>query len=138
MKIRLRDLPEMGYMSTDNPPRGEIQFMATTNFKGYFRNPERTKEAHDEEGWICTGDVGQINPNGSLKIIDRAKNIFKLQQGEYIAPEKLENIYVQCSLIAQMFVHGESLQSYIVAIVVPDKEVVDKWAPANGINASDY
>jgi len=55
-----------------------------------------------------------------LKLLIRAKNIFKLAQGEYIAPEKLENVYVQVSLVSQIFVHGESLQSYLLAVVVPD------------------
>ena len=61
---------------------------------------ERTAEALNEDGWINSGDVAAILPNGAVKIIDRAKNIFKLNQGEYVAPEKLENIYVQCSMIA--------------------------------------
>ena len=69
-------------------------------FKGYFKDPERTREAYSDDGWINTGDVAAVLPNGAVKIIDRAKNIFKLNQGEYVAPEKLENIYVQCSLIA--------------------------------------
>jgi len=93
MRIRLRDCPELGYLATDEPPRGEIQFKGTNIFKGYFKNPARTKEALTEDGWVCSGDVGVVFPNGSIKIIDRAKNIFKLSQGEYIAPEKLENIY---------------------------------------------
>ena len=78
MKIRLRDCPELGYLSTDNPPRGEVQFTGANIFKGYFKNPERTKEAFLEDGWVCSGDVGVVFPNGAIKIIDRAKNIFKL------------------------------------------------------------
>ena len=71
--------------------------------------------------------MGIVLPNGSIRIVDRAKNIFKLAQGEYIAPEKLENVYVQSSYIQQIHVHGDSLQSFLVAIVVPDFEMVQKW-----------
>jgi len=90
----------MQYLHTDPNPRGEICFYGTGNMKGYFKNEEKTAEAFtdptsgERNGWMHSGDVGMILPNGAVKIIDRAKNIFKLSQGEYIAPEKLENIYV--------------------------------------------
>lgn len=84
-----------------------------------------------------SGDVGQINPNGSIRIIDRAKNIFKLSQGEYIAPEKLENVYVQSPFIQQIFVYGDSLQNYLVSIVVVEPATVKKWAADNNLDTEN-
>lgn len=101
VKLRLRDIPEMNYYHTDPNPRGEIVFYGSSVMSGYFKNAEKSFEAFSDpttntrkDGWMHSGDVGMVFPNGSVKIIDRAKNIFKLSQGEYIAPEKLENLYV--------------------------------------------
>ncbi|PIK39271.1 putative long-chain-fatty-acid--CoA ligase 1-like isoform X2, partial [Apostichopus japonicus] len=91
-------------------------------FKGYYKEAEKTKETIDDEGYVLTGDVGEWLPNGQLKIIDRVKHIFKLSQGEYVAPECVENEYIRTEGVAQIFVHGESLQDCCVAIVVPDEE----------------
>ena len=85
---------------------------------GYYKNPEKTAEAFDTDGWFCTGDVGVMYPNGTLKIIDRSKNIFKLSQGEYIAPEKLEQAYSLVPEIQQCLIYGNSLKNNIVSVIV--------------------
>jgi long-chain acyl-CoA synthetase len=131
--MRLKDIPEMSYFHTDENPRGELCVKGTSIFKSYYKAPEKNKEAFDEEGWLRTGDVGMIYPNGSIKIIDRAKNIFKLSQGEYIAPEKLEGVYIQSPFIQQIFVYGDSLQNFVIAIIVVDPPTVTKWAREQGI-----
>jgi len=123
--MKLKDLPEMDYRLTDKPfPRGEICIGGPCTFKGYFNNPQKTAEMLDEDGFVHTGDVGVLYPNGSVKILDRSKNIFKLSQGEYIAPEKLENIYIQSNYISQCLVYGNSLKDYAVAVVVVDPETL--------------
>jgi long-chain acyl-CoA synthetase len=81
VKIRLKDIPEMGYSATNAEPTGECLFWGPSVMTGYFKNPEKTAEAFDgppENGWLKSGDVVKVFPNGSIKIVDRAKNIFKL------------------------------------------------------------
>lgn len=141
--IKLVDVPDMNYTSDDkdeggNPmPRGEVCYRGYNCFKGYYKQPELTKETIDTDGWIHTGDIGQFTPYGTLKIIDRKKNIFKLSQGEYVVPDKVESKIAQSLYIAQVFVYGDSLQSNLVAIIVPDKAVLDKWAADNQVTG-DY
>eukprot|EP00002_Diphylleia_rotans_P018761 TRINITY_DN362_c0_g3_i3.p1 TRINITY_DN362_c0_g3~~TRINITY_DN362_c0_g3_i3.p1 ORF type:complete len:674 (-),score=143.08 TRINITY_DN362_c0_g3_i3:332-2353(-) len=137
LDIKLVDVPEMNYLSSDQPnPRGEVCFKGHNVFLGYYKDAQQTAEAIDADGWLHSGDIGAFLPNGTLKIIDRKKNIFKLAQGEYIAPEKIENIMVKVPLVAQLFVHGDSLQAYLVGVVVPDPEAVKSWGAANGVSGS--
>lgn len=124
--LKLVDVPEMNYFATDKKegisyPRGEICYRGSSIFSGYFKDEERTEEAFDKDGWFHTGDIGELQANLALRIIDRKKNIFKLSQGEYIAPEKLEQCYLKSYLIGQIFVYGDSLHNNLVAIIIPDK-----------------
>ncbi|XP_074816161.1 long-chain-fatty-acid--CoA ligase 5 isoform X5 [Natator depressus] len=132
--IKLEDVADMNYFSSNN--EGEVCIKGPNVFKGYLKDPEKTAEAIDKDGWLHTGDIGKWMPNGTLKIIDRKKNIFKLAQGEYIAPEKIENIYIRSAPVAQVFVHGESLKSSLVGVVVPNPEVLAKFAAKLGIKGS--
>ncbi|KAH9495263.1 Long-chain-fatty-acid--CoA ligase 5 [Bulinus truncatus] len=133
--IKLVDIPEMNYYVKDNV--GEICGKAAFVMKGYYKELVKTAEALDEDGWLHTGDVGTWLPNGTLKIVDRKKNIFKLSQGEYIATEKIENVYQGSSFVAQAFVDGDSLKPCLMAVIVPDQLFLDKWTQINKQFPSD-
>ena len=89
-----------------------------------LQNSFKTNQVLDAHGWFYTGDIGQWNGNGTLRIIDRRKDIFKLASGDYVAPGKIEELYTQCRYVSQCFVYGDSLKSCLVAIVVPNEELV--------------
>lgn len=129
-EMRLREIPEMNYYATDaEGPRGELLIRGPQIFKEYYKNPEETAKALDSEGWFHTGDIAKIDQtNGRLYIIDRVKNFFKLAQGEYITPEKVENTYLSAfPLVQQCYAHGDSLKTFLVAIIGVERESVVPW-----------
>ncbi|KAH7971731.1 hypothetical protein HPB52_002388 [Rhipicephalus sanguineus] len=122
--LRLVDWPEGGYSVADKPnPRGEVVVGGPCITKGYFEDEELTRESFREEGgvrWFYTGDVGEIFPNGTLKIIDRKKDIVKLQHGEYVALVHVEAVLKSCPLVENAFVYGNSRYAYLVTFVSPN------------------
>jgi len=127
-EFKLVDLPDMNYTAKDKGPngqpmpRGELCLRGPSIFKGYYKEPEKTAETIDKDGWHHTGDVAALLPNGDLKLIDRKKNIFKLAQAEFVAPDKIENIYLSNKYVAEVYVYGDSFRSNLVGIVVPDPD----------------
>lgn len=129
--LRLEEVPEMGYHPLADPPRGEICVRGKTVFSGYYKNPELTTESI-RDGWFHTGDIGEMLPNGAIKIIDRKKNLIKLSQGEYVALEYLEKVYSIIPIVEDIWVYGDGLKSMLVAVVVPNEDNTRKWADQNG------
>jgi len=118
--LKLEDVPDLNYYAKDR--KGEILIKGPSVTPGYYKDAEKTAELFDAEGFLHTGDVGHLLPSGAVKIIDRRKHIFKLAQGEYVAPEKIENVYIQSHLVQQVYVDGDSLERYLIAVVVPHEK----------------
>ncbi|HLT88913.1 MAG TPA: long-chain fatty acid--CoA ligase [Sphingobacterium sp.] len=111
---------------------GEILVKGPSISPGYYRNEEATREVIDEEGYLHTGDIGEITLDGFLKITDRKKEMFKTAGGKYVAPQALENKLMESTLIAQVMVIGEN-QRFPAALIVPAFEELEKWCKHKGI-----
>ncbi|NXS11592.1 ACSL4 ligase, partial [Neodrepanis coruscans] len=140
-EIKLRDWQEGGYTNKDKPnPRGEIVIGGPNVSMGYFKNEEKTTEEFsvDENGqrWFCTGDIGEFHPDGCLQIIDRKKDLVKLQAGEYVSLGKVEAALKNCSLIDNICAYAKSDQSYVISFVVPNQKKLTELAEQKGISGS--
>jgi len=142
VEIKLINWEEGNYRVTDRPhPRGEIVIGGGAIAKGYFKNEEKTKEDFFEEGgkrWFKSGDIGELNKDGSLKIIDRKKDLVKLQLGEYVSLGKVEAQLKTHPLVENICVYGDSFQSHTVAIMVPIKNALEKFATELGKTEANY
>lgn len=125
--MKLVSIPDLGYSADANPPQGEILLKGPAIFHEYFKNEEETKKAKTDDGWFKTGDIGEFAPDGSVKIIDRVKNLVKMQGGEYIALEKLETTYRSSSYVMNLMVEASGEYSRPIAVVAPnEKNLADK------------
>ncbi|KAI5295428.1 long-chain fatty acid-CoA ligase [Ascosphaera acerosa] len=131
-EFKLVDYPEAGYFSKSHPPQGEVWLRGPSITNGYWQNPEETKEAFEGE-WFKTGDIGELDRYGHLRLIDRKKNLVKTLNGEYIALERLESIYRSCPIVANICVYAAQDQARPIAIVVPVEPILLKYADDLGI-----
>lgn len=136
IEIKLVDFPDAGYYSTNKPPQGEIWIRGGSVTKGYLNMEKETKESFTDDGWFKTGDIGEFNSAGELRVIDRKKNLVKTLNGEYIALEKLESVYRSCSVVGNLCVYAAEDQSKPVAIVFPNEANLKLAASENGIKGN--
>ncbi|XP_041050984.1 long-chain-fatty-acid--CoA ligase 4 isoform X2 [Carcharodon carcharias] len=125
-EIKLRDWEEGGYTTRDQPnPRGEILIGGPNVAMGYFKTNKSSDDFFEDSNgqrWFCTGDVGEFHPDGCLQIIDRKKDLVKLQAGEYVSLGKVESALKSCSLIDNICAYANSEQSYVISFVVPNQK----------------
>ena len=142
-EFKLIDVPDMKYTAMDknengeHMPRGEICVRGYNIFKGYYKEDKKTKETFDEDGWLLSGDIGTIDKYGRLTLIDRKKNIFKLSQGEYIAPEKVESVLLKDPLFAELCIYGDSKESYCILIAAPEHSEFKSFCSSKGLGSDD-
>ena len=119
-------------------PDGEILVRGPSVMRGYHGLPEQTQEVLDADGWLATGDVGEIDERGHLRITDRKKDLIKTSGGKYIAPQAIEVLFkAACPLASQMIVHAEG-RNYATALVTLDADALAQWADAKGLDGTDY
>ncbi|MFI1353009.1 carboxylic acid reductase [Streptomyces sp. NPDC020898] len=126
---KLVDVPEMGYFQTDLPyPRGELVLKTETLTPGYYRRPDATAQAFDEDGFYRTGDIMARTGPDQYVYVDRRNNVVKLAQGEFVALSRLEAAYGTSPLIRQIYVYGNSERAHLLAVIVPAEEALRRAA----------
>lgn len=141
-EIRLRDWEEGNYLNTNKPfPQGEILIGGGNIVRGYYKNEEQTKKDFtkiDGINYFCTGDIGQFDADGSLRVIDRMKDLVKLQHGEYISLSKIETALKMCPLVDNICIHANSSQNSCIALVVPSQKHLTELAKKIGVTGKEF
>lgn len=117
---------------------GEVLLRGEGIMDGYHNNPEATAEVIDGEGWFHTGDIGELDDRGFLKITDRKKDLFKTSGGKYVAPSMIESQFKgMCPFVSQFIVHGAD-RNFVSALVTLDPDAIEGWAADNGLGGKSY
>ncbi|XP_047987467.1 long-chain-fatty-acid--CoA ligase 4 [Leguminivora glycinivorella] len=140
--IRLVTWEEGNYRVTNKPfPQGEIVIGGGSVAEGYYRNPEKTREEFfDVEGrrWFRSGDIGELHHDGCIKIIDRKKDLVKLQAGEYVSLGKVEAELKTCPIVENICVYGDSSKNNTVALLVPHPQHLAELAARAGLQEKEF
>jgi long-chain acyl-CoA synthetase len=119
-------------------PDGEILLRGPGVMEGYHNLPEATAQAIDDEGWFHTGDIGELDEHGYLRITDRKKDLFKTSGGKYVAPSAIESMFKGiCPLASQLVVYGEN-HNFVTALVTLDPDAVAGWAASHNLDGHSY
>ena len=116
---------------------GEIVVKGPMVFQGYYKNPEATREVLSEDGWFKTGDIGEVDTKGYLKITDRKKDLIITAGGKNIAPQNIENSLKTVPVISQAVIIGDR-RKYLSALLTLNKEALEDWAKKTGIQVPSY
>jgi long-chain acyl-CoA synthetase len=137
VKIKLVNWEEGNYRITDEPnPRGEIHIGGDNVALGYYKNKEKTEEDfYDDEDlrWFRTGDIGEFDKDGVIRIIDRKKDLVKLQGGEYVSYGKVESVLKTHALIESICLYADPTTDYVVAVAVPNQPALKELAESMAI-----
>lgn len=132
--MKLVSIPEIGYSTDAKIPQGEIWMRGLPIMKEYYNNPEETAKALTADGWFKTGDIGEFDADGHLRVIDRVKNLVKMQGGEYIALEKLEAVYRGSQVVANVMIHADPEHNRPIAIIMANEKVLADKAAELGVD----
>lgn len=133
-EAKLVSIPDLGYDADAEVPQGEIWLKGMPIMTEYFKDPEETRKALTPDGWFKTGDIGEFDANGHLRVIDRIKNLVKMQGGEYIALEKVEAVYRGSQVVANVMVEADSRYSRPIAVIMPNDKVLAIKANELGVD----
>jgi len=152
----VKDREDQPYLSTDTRHydgspcigRGEVWIRGPSVSQGYYARgveaaslKKKTAEEFDAQGWFHTGDIGIITPDGSLRLVDRLKNLIKLKGGEYIAVENMEKEFLNCKFIDSInggiMVYGDGDMDRPVALMQANIKELRAWATASGVSCDD-
>ncbi|KAH7312272.1 long-chain acyl-CoA synthetases & [Stachybotrys elegans] len=134
VEVKLVSCPELGYDADAPVAQGEIWVKGPGVTTGYLDNPEETEKAITPDGWFKTGDIGEFNEAGHLRVIDRLKNLVKMQGGEYIALEKVEAAYRGAQTVANVMIYADSEHARPIAIIMPNEKVLVEKAAELGVD----